>query len=390
MNILLLGVGLQGKATLYDLVHSPDVDRIIAADADEAGLRAAVDWVGGGKVTAVPLDATDTIQLTNLIAQADVVIDLLPVPFHDPVTQIAVEQGVHYVHASYATPKQRALSEQAKAKGVAILPEFGLDPGIDLILARKLLDDLDEIHEFDSYGAGFPEESAADNPIKYKISWTFEGVLRAYQREATVVVDGRSSAINERDLFAPENIHMIEVEGLGALESYPNGNVVGFLETMGISDTVTKAARYSARWPGHSAFWKAMVDLGFLNTDSVMVDGAPVNPRSFMRDLLTPQLQYEPSERDVTFIRLDAKGVKDGRSRRVVYEMVDYRDLETGLLSMQRTVGFTASVGAQMLLRGDITARGLLSPITDVPADAVLDELAQRGITVTRRLESGD
>jgi saccharopine dehydrogenase-like NADP-dependent oxidoreductase len=42
---------------------------------------------------------------------------------------------------------------------------------------------------------------------------------------------------------------------------------------------------------------------------------------------------------------------------------VDRRDTETGLLAMQRTVGFTASIGAQLLLRGDIRARGLLSPV---------------------------
>jgi saccharopine dehydrogenase-like NADP-dependent oxidoreductase len=315
-----------------------------------------------------------------------VVIDLLPVPFHDTITEAAVGQGMHYIHASYATHKQRALSEKAKSKGVAILPEFGLDPGIDLLLAQKLLEDLDEIHEFDSYGAGFPEASAANNPLKYKISWTFEGVLSAYQREALIVENGRPHIINERDIFAPENIHMIEVEGLGPLESYPNGNVVGFLGTMGIVETVQKAGRYSARWPGHTAFWKAMVDLGFLDTRPVMVEGTPVSPRKFMRDLLAPQLQYEADERDITFIRLDAKGLKDGRSRHVVYEMVDYRDLETGLLSMQRTVGFTISIGAQMLLRGDIPARGLLSPITHVPADVALAELAQRGIKITRKI----
>ena len=35
----------------------------------------------------------------------------------------------------------------------------------------------------------------------------------------------------------------------------------------------------------------------------------------------------------------------DGRPRRVRYRVVAFRDLETGLLAMQRTVGFTASVG---------------------------------------------
>ena len=387
MNILLLGVGLQGRATLYDLAQSVDVQHIIAADANAARLREAVAWVNSAKVQAVPLDATDHAQISSLMAQVELVIDLLPVPFHDTMAQLAVTQGIHYVHASYATAFQRSISAAAKAKGVAILPEFGLDPGIDLILARKLLDDLDQIYQFDSYGAGFPEPSAADNPLKYKISWTFEGVLGAYLRESTIVRDGVAQIIDKHAIFAPEQLHPIDVDTVGRLEAYPNGNVVGFLETMGIHETVQSATRYSARWPGHAAFWYAMATLGFLNTDPIAVDGKPVIPRHFMRDLLTPQLQYSREERDITFIRLVAQGEKDGQPRRVVYEMIDYRDLQTGLLSMQRTVGFTASIGAQMLLRGDITARGLLSPISDVPADLALAELAKRGIKITRTVE---
>lgn len=55
---------------------------------------------------------------------------------------------------------------------------------------------------------------------------------------------------------------------------------------------------------------------------------------------------------------------------------------------MNRTVGYTASIGAQMILRGDIRKRGLLSPLSDVPTDMFFTELRQRGITVQR--EEGD
>ena len=64
--------------------------------------------------------------------------------------------------------------------------------------------------------------------------------------------------------------------------------------------------------------------------------------------------------------------------------MIDRRDLETGLLAMQRTVGYTASIGAQMILSGQITKRGLLTPTRDIPSDMLIEELGKREITIQR------
>jgi len=386
MNILLLGVGLQGRAALYDLVHSPDVTHVIAADADHNGLLAYVRALGSDKVTPMRMDARDPDQLAAAMAQVDAVIELLPPGFHALTARVAIEQGIHWVNASYPGPDVQALDEAAQAAGVALLPECGLDPGIDLLLTAQALHELDEVHKFYSYGSGVPEPAAANNPLGYKISWTFDGVLSGYCRAGRIVKNGQVTPFSDREQF--EQVHIINVDGLGEMEAYPNGDVTPYLEILGIAGSVREAARYTTRWPGHVAFWKKMVDLGFLDTDPIQVEGVQVTPRSFVRDLLTPQLQYADDERDVAFLRIDATGVKDGEPRRVVYEMVDYRDLETGLLAMQRTVGFTASIGAQMLVRGDIDSTGLLSPLTDMPAEHALEALSARGIHVRRNVQA--
>jgi saccharopine dehydrogenase-like NADP-dependent oxidoreductase len=111
-------------------------------------------------------------------------------------------------------------------------------------------------------------------------------------------------------------------------------------------------------------------------------------PRDFVRSLLEPQLQYAEDERDVAVIRVDVRGIQRGRRRRLLYQVIALRDLTSGLLAMNRTVGYTASIGAQMILRGDIRKRGLLSPLTDIPTDVFFQELRERGISVQR--EEGD
>ncbi len=386
MKILLLGTGLQGKAALHDLVQSDDVAHVIAADVNIQDLEAYVARLGTDKVTPVALDVHDRDRVMALMRQVDAVIVLLPVKFHALVGEMAVESGIHLVNASYPPPEFQSLGERAAAKGLAILPEFGLDPGIDLVLAGQAVREFDEVQAYFSYGGGVPEPKAANNPIKYKISWTFEGVLKSYRRPARIVRDGQVVDIPDTEIFAEENIHLVEVEGVGQMEAFPNGDALKYLEMLGISTTVRNGGRFATRWPGHCAFWKKLVDLHFLDEEPIRVGDAWVSPRQFVHDLLAPQpqLHYKDDERDLVVVRVDVRGLRDGERKRVVYQVVDWRDLKTGLLAMQRTVGYTASIGAQMILRGDIRKRGLLSPLKDVPADVFFAELCKRGISVQR------
>jgi lysine 6-dehydrogenase len=386
VDILVLGVGLQGRAALHDLARSAGVRRVIAADADLPGLTRYVGHLQSAKIEAVPLDARDLGQVAGLMKTVQAVIVLLPVSFHLPIARLAVQHGIHLVNSSYPPPEFRDLGREAAARGLTLLPEFGFDPGIDLVLAGRAVKELDAVHEFYSYGAGFPEPTAATGPLRYKISWTFDGVLKSYLRDAQVIRDGQPVAIPGREIFAPASIHTVdmEAEGYGALEAYPNGNVVPYLTDLGVADTIKHAGRFAMRWPGHCAFWYALAQLGFLDEAPILADGAAVSPRSVVRELLTPRLQYGKDERDVAVIRVDVRGLKNGRRRRLLYQVIDLRDLASGLLAMNRTVGYTASIGAQMILRGDIRKRGLASPLHDVPTDRFFGELRARGIEVRR------
>ena len=206
---------------------------------------------------------------------AEVVIDLLPIAFHVPVARLAVENGLHLVNASYAPPEFREIGREAEARGLALLPEFGFDPGIDLVLAGLAVKEMERVEYFYSYGAGFPEPKAATGPLRYKITWTFDGVLKSYRRDARVIRDGQIVAIPGREMFAPSNIHIVETKEWGPLEAFPNGDVVRYLDALGITPTVQNGGRFAMRWPGHCSFWYTMAQLGFLEEAPITVNGAP-------------------------------------------------------------------------------------------------------------------
>jgi lysine 6-dehydrogenase len=389
VKALLLGVGMQGKAALHDLAHSPEVTKVIAADRELDALKAYVERKQyKDRVMCEYLDASDPESIENLMKQKpDVVVDLLPTRFCGNVAAAAVKYQVHLVNTCYTSPEVKKLTDEAKAKGVTILPEFGMDPGIDLVLLGEAVLSLDKVEEISSYGAGIPDHQAADNPIKYKVTWTFEGVLRAYRRAGRVIRDGRIVEIKDTEMFYPQNVHEIEIEGLGKLEAYPNGDALKYADLLGIErSTLRNLGRYGLRWPGHCAFWRTLVDLHLLDDEPVVVDGVAVNRRRFLAAAIEPHIRLGADERDVVIVRVEVKGWKDGKKKRALDQVIDRRDLTTGLTAMSRTVGFTASIGALMIGTGKITKRGVLSPVTDIPFKLLEEELKKRDIKITSEL----
>ena len=95
------------------------------------------------------------------------------------------------------------------------------------------------------------------------------------------------------------------------------------------------------------------------------------------------------NERDVALIRADGRGIRNGKPKRLVTQLVDYRDLDSGYTAMQRTVGFPMSIGAQMILNGVLTQRGVINP-SEVPFEPFLAEIRKRGLDITKKVETWD
>ena len=389
IRVLVLGLGLQGKAVVHDLEQGDLVSEIVVADMEPDAARGYLERKGYRRSRAVALDAAREDQLLELIRSVAprVTICMLPPDFNYPVARAALTAGSPFVSSSY-TGRVAELDGEARAKGIAILPEMGMDPGIDLVLGRLAVDELDVVHGMYSYGAGLPEpDCAGDNPLHYKITWTFDGVLKAYKRPARVLRGGREAVIPGEQIFRDEHGHTIEVAGLGPLEAYPNGDAIHYIQVFDLGSEVRDMGRFALRYPGHRRFWSVMAELGFLDDTLLRVDGGAISPRQFLVRHLTPKLQFAPDERDMVVLRVSAWGLKDGRQRRVTYNLIDYRDLTTGLFAMNRTVGYTTSIGARMMLTGQITAAGVLSPTRDVPPKDLLRELKARGMKLDHQVE---
>lgn len=389
MKIMLFGVGMQGKVALHDLVISKNVTEIIAADYDLGSLRNFVEsHQMTSKVRCEFLDANSTKNIEQLMQeQPDVIIDLLPIQFVDKIAELAVKNRIHLVNTNYATPKMRTLANEAISNKIIILPEFGLDPGIDLVLLGEAIRVFDQIRSIRSYGAGLPAPEWADNPIKYRVTWTFDGVLWSYYRPACLLQEGQVIEIDRKDIFREEHMHKMDIDGLGTLEAFPSGDATIYLDKLGPkAANLNEMGRYTLRYPGHCAFWRKIVDLHLLDDEPVILDSMEIDRRSFLAAVIGPHIELKENERDIALVRVEVAGLQDKEGKKLILQALDKRDLSTGFTAMSRTVGFAVSLGARLIGERRLQKFGILSPMEDIPFKIFEEELSKRGIRITKKI----
>ena len=387
MAVLVLGVGKQGSALVRDLIESDEVSEVVAGDINITRLKKLEDRLESEKVRTEQVDVTDHAKLVDLMREGfDVVVNALLWKYSVDVAKAALEVGINYVDLG-PSPNVFGLDEAAKAAEVTVIPSCGLDPGIDNVLegygARKL-DNVERIH---MWCGGIPQKStsAYSNPLRYKISWWWEGVISTYCGATKILRDGE--IIEVERLSGPENPEVVTFpEPVGECEAFYVGAPLLLIEHLGLED-VKEAWSKTVRWPGHCVIWRKLVDLGFTRTDlQLEMKGCKVTPREFLIELGEKTLQYEKGEGDLVVQRVHVVGQKNGERTLRAYELMDFYDEGNDTTAMARTTAYPCSIVAQMIARGDIKEKGVVHAgeigWNIQLAEAFLSELSKRGIHI--------
>ena len=136
----------------------------------------------------------DIEALEEKLAPTDIIVSMLPGDWHVPLAKLAISKKAHFVSSSYISPEMKNLHNAALKAGVSLVNEIGLDPGIDHLMAHKLVNELKESElmnaetevSFLSYCGGVPK---VPNEFKYKFSWSPLGVLKALKSPSRSIKD---------------------------------------------------------------------------------------------------------------------------------------------------------------------------------------------------------
>lgn len=392
MRILVLGIGKQGSVLVKDLVKSDEVTEIVAGDADVKRLKQYVNELASEKVKARHVDVTDNVKLLKLMKTGfNVVASALPWKFNIDVAKAAIEAGIDYVDLG-AYPNIFKLNEAAKVAQVTAIPSCGLDPGIDSILEAYGANKLDKVEKIHMWCGGIPQKNtpAYSNPLRYKISWMWEGVIAMSCGTTKILRDRKIVEVNK--LANPEIIRF--PEPVGECEAFYTGAPLLLIEQLGLKD-VREAWSKTVRWPGHCDIWKKLIALGFTRTDlHLKIRECEITPREFFVELGKKILQYEKGEGDLVVMKVDVIGEKNKEKTIYSYELIDFYDQENSITAMSRTTAYPCSIVVQMIARGDIKEKGVIHAgkigWNKQLAETFLSELEKRGIhineTITRPL----
>lgn len=377
MKIVVLGAGLMGKEAARDLVKSDRVEKVWLADLD---VRQAEDFAAklmSDKLDILRLDASDDVQLKEVMSLGDVVINALFYTFNEKVARTAIAAGVHCVdlggHIGGATDAVLGLSAEAEKKGVTLIPDLGVAPGMINILSGYGAGKLDQPESIRLFVGGIPVEP--EPPLNYNIVFSLEGVFDHYTDPSLVIREGKV-----KEVPSLSEIEVIRFDGYGELEAF---HTSGGTSTLSKSFPDLDTLEYKTiRYKGHAEKFQLLVDLGLLARDSeVAVSGQQVKVRDVMREHLTPKLRLG-DKKDAVLLRVIVKGIKDGEEAYYEYDMITEKESKTNVTAMARATANTISVVAQMIGDGTITNRGVHPPETIVPGDAYISEMKKRGVNI--------
>jgi lysine 6-dehydrogenase len=375
MRMLVLGAGLQGSACAYDLLQNPEVSQVRLADLRFDHLPEFLKPHSGPRLIPTTLDVRDREAVLAVMRESDAVMSAIPYYLNMQLAECAVEAGVHFCDLGGNTEivfQQKTLADRAVAKGVTVIPDCGVAPGMVNILAEHGIRQLDTVESVRIYVGGLPQHP--EPPLNYQVVYSLEGVLDYYTTRSWVLRDGQRSqvtALSERETVefpAP----------VGALEAF---HTAGGLSTMAFryEGKIPEMEYKTLRYPGHAEIMEAIRELGLLDLEPVDVKGIKVVPRELFVATVGPKL-FKPKGKDLLALRVIVRGTKGGAPAERRYDLVDRYDEAHGISAMMRTTGYSLSITGQMQVRGEVGPPGVWTPDECMPPEAYVRELRARGI----------
>ena len=217
-----------------------------------------------------------------MIKQSDIVISLLPPSLHYIIALDCLQFKKNLLTASYIDEKIETQSHEIKNSKLLFLYEMGLDPGIDHMSAKKIIDEVQEqdgrITSFISHCGGLVAQENDDNPWHYKISWNSRNVVNAGKAGAVFKRNGIITNLSYEEIFS-EKRYVKNGEEIFCW--YPNRDSLRYIDVYGLTNAET-FIRTTLRHPDFIYGWKNLVDLK-LTDENLFYESEGMNLMEFFK-----------------------------------------------------------------------------------------------------------
>jgi len=374
MRMLVLGAGLQGTACAYDLLtHTPAT--VTLADHSAPKLPRILEPLAGDRLRIVQVDARDHAAVQEVMRGQDAVMSAFPYYFNLDMARIATNGGAHFCDLGGNTEivrHQEGLADEAIRRGISIVPDCGVAPGMANIIAAEGIRRLDRVDAVKILVGGLPQHPTP--PLNYSIVYSLEGVLDYYTTPSWVLRGGRPTEVD-----ALSEVELVEFPEVGALEAFHTGGGVSTMPWV-FEGKIPVMEYKTLRYPGHAMLIRAIRELGLLSVTPISVKGVSVAPRDLFIAVVDPKLR-KPDAPDLLVLRIVATGTRQEKPHSVTFQMLDRADTARGISAMMRTTGFSLAITGWMQATR-IIAPGAKASWQVTPFEPYVAELRKRGIDI--------
>lgn len=438
-KILILGAGRTVPSLIDYLSNYYSGSDAMIRIGDISGSLAIERASDYDNVEGFQFDVAAEQQLKDEVRNTDLVISLLPVRFHIDVAKACINFKRPLLTASYVSESMAKLNVEAKSKGVLLLNECGLDPGLDHMTAKSGLDHIrlnlgGNVFSFKSYTGGLVAPESDHNPWHYKFTWNPRNVVLAGTETARFIRNERYKYIPYHRVFT--RLDQINVNGYGRFEGYPNRDSLKYRDLYELQDVQTML-RGTLRRPGFCRGWNVLVQLGltddsymlenldqmtyrdFVNTflyyhpskrvedklceylnidrngpemeqltwlgifDSQPVGLSDVSPAKVLQHLLEKKWQLEPGDKDMIVMQHQVGYQLNSEKRLHITSLVVIGDNHTHT-AMSKTVGWPLGIAATKILSDQIKTTGVVVPVNSEFYQPIVEELSNLGVKITQ------
>jgi len=376
MKVLVLGAGLVGGPMALDLARNGEFN-VTSADLSAEALS-RLEGVPG--ITTVLADLDNPEVLKALVVKHDLVISAVPGFMGYRTLERIIECGKNAVDIAFFPEDMFLLDAKAKAMNVTAICDIGVAPGMSNVLIGYGASMLDTLEKGITFVGGLPVVRTW--PFEYKAVFSPIDVIEEYTRPARYIDGGR--LVVREALSDPE---LINFPNVGTLEAFNSDGLRTLATTVKGDYLIEKTLRYK----GHIEKMAVLRDTGFFDKEPILINGVMISPLEFTARLLFPKWKLQKGEEDLTIMRVITEGMKNGVRQRYTWDLYDRLDNETGVHSMARTTGYTATMVARLLSKGLYNRKGISAP-EFLGQDAgivkfLLDGLKDRGVVYSETFE---
>ena len=440
-TILLFGAGKSATVLIEYLIEEGQKNnwQLVIADAGKELIESKTKNAANTK--AIQLDITDESKRQELIADADIVISMMPANLHYLVAEDCVTLRKSLLTASYVDEGVKELKAAIEENKLLFLCEMGLDPGIDHMSAMKLFHEIEDkggvVTSFKSHCGGLIAPESDNNPWHYKISWNPRNIVLAGKAGAVYKEDGKITERTYKEIF--EHCPLIDIPSLNEFAWYPNRDSLSYIPIYKLDDAAT-FIRTTLRHPSFCRGWDKIIHLGLTDTDDTANILDCITYEDWMHrklffveqremgwdeylDLYVEEIYHEELNNQFNFLGLMDKPnlpkehtcsadilqtavetklamQPDDKDMIVMLHEIEYTAngqqsmVNSSLIvkgedslhtAMAKTVGLPLGIAAKLILQDKIKLTGLHIPVVKEIYEPVLEELKKYGIIFNER-----